>query len=495
MQVRCVAESIVVEESHRMYVWITQMLAEMEPRFNLNSIKIIFGDQALMNQILVDLGITDTCILRGDYHHLINEVWPATFGSHLYQRLHADLDRMLLGSREEWELSYVSAKKHLLHDAEKFSTLEGIYSDPSHFAGWFLKNIEGNLFLNGSVPAEQNHASVSAHLGAGASWSVVEQVSKLMSRQTHLTSKRRQKETKAYVASLKYKSKLRDQDALDDETAKKRLSQYAYNKLFLFAYKGSSHLQFEVHEGDTFVWPKGKPQHCEELSVMKNNARCSCHRQTAFNHQCRHELCKDGKLDLDKYSPRWLNHRTFTATVTLAHFTMPLHTEPQPNPMFVVGGDSAKPRLDDDDSFGDNDMDNLDDDDVEDEDVTLSTLRGIGSTTGRMRYQFVAEKATNLVRLVQSDPSKLSSLCDLLDRLTQRLQNGHSIQVRSFDTAMTAGRQELEENPGARPVLGTLKPSPNVYNQRRKKSRHETRRAHVSKSRSSLLSLVGESNC
>ena len=67
MQVRCVAESICVEESHRMYVWITQMLVQMEPRFNLTSVKITFGDQALTDQILYDLGIEDTCILRGDY--------------------------------------------------------------------------------------------------------------------------------------------------------------------------------------------------------------------------------------------------------------------------------------------------------------------------------------------------------------------------------------------------------------------------------------------
>ncbi len=63
MQVRCVAESIVVEESHRMYVWITQMLVEMEPRYSLDRIRIIFGDQALTNQILVDLGIEETCTL------------------------------------------------------------------------------------------------------------------------------------------------------------------------------------------------------------------------------------------------------------------------------------------------------------------------------------------------------------------------------------------------------------------------------------------------
>ena len=124
MQVRCVAESICVEESHRMYVWITQMLVQMEPRFNVTSVKIIFGDQALTDQILYDLGIEDTCILRGDYYHLINEVWPSTFGIHLYHKIRRYLDRMLLDSKSEWDLLYTSAKQHLLHDAEKFLSLE-----------------------------------------------------------------------------------------------------------------------------------------------------------------------------------------------------------------------------------------------------------------------------------------------------------------------------------------------------------------------------------
>jgi hypothetical protein len=202
MKVRCVAKSICVEESHRMYVWITQMLSEMEPRFDLNSIKIIFGDQALTNQSLCDLGIQCTCILRGDYYHLINEVWPTNFGNQLYHLIRGHLDRMLLGLKEEWEHSYTSAKKHLLVDAEKLCVLQQIYNEPSHYAGWFLKNIEGNLLLDGSVPAEQNHSSVAAHLGRGGSWSVAEQVTKLLKRQTHISTKRRQIEQKAYVVAL-----------------------------------------------------------------------------------------------------------------------------------------------------------------------------------------------------------------------------------------------------------------------------------------------------
>jgi hypothetical protein len=154
---------------------------------------------------------------------------------------------MLFGTKEEWDLSYSSAKTFLLHDAEKFSALEGIYKNFSYFIGWFLKTIEGNLFLHGSVPAEQNHSSVAANLGLGASWSIVQHVTKLLERQKHLTSKRQNKHIQYRVGTHNYKSRLQDQAGLDDETAKKKLSQYAYNKLWLVESKRSSRLQFVVH--------------------------------------------------------------------------------------------------------------------------------------------------------------------------------------------------------------------------------------------------------
>jgi hypothetical protein len=77
---------------------------------------------------------------------------------------------------------------------------------------------------------------------------------------------------------------------------------------------------------------------------------------------------------------------------------------------------------------------------------------------GKLTYQFVAGKATNLVCLAQTDQVKLGFLCHLLDQLTSRLWNGHSIAVASFDAAMPLG----QENPGAIPILGTLKSAPNT---------------------------------
>ena len=66
---------------------------------------------------------------------------------------------MLKGTIGEWEQAYQDASDILVGDAEKHSRLEEIYKNPQYYAAWYLRKIEGNLLLAGSVPAEQNHSS------------------------------------------------------------------------------------------------------------------------------------------------------------------------------------------------------------------------------------------------------------------------------------------------------------------------------------------------
>jgi hypothetical protein len=286
---------------------------------------------------------------------------------------------------------------------------------------------------------------------------------------------------------VNYKSRLQDQDAFDDEAAKQQLSQYGYHKLFPVEYKTSRRLQFVVHENDTIVWPHGSPQNCDEHVLIRGGQRCSRERQLAFNHQCcRHELCCDGKLDLSKYSTRWLNRKTFNSTIFSFNQQIP-----QAEPQTTFGEDGG---------LSENDgpcfpqgvaADNLSKADPEDE-ATLSELAANGPTPRceKITYQFAVEKATNLVRLAQSDQVILGLLCSLLDQLARRLRNSQSIEVQSYNTAVPSG----QESPGSAPVLGTLKAAPNTYQERRKISRHETRRQIVRQKRTSMLSLIGQSN-
>jgi hypothetical protein len=92
----------------------------------------------------------------------MNEVWPHTFGTCLYQKIREHLDRMLLGSKSDWELSYTSAKQHLLHDTEKFSALEQIYNRPSHFADGSSKRLRATFFF--MDPCLQNKTILASQL-------------------------------------------------------------------------------------------------------------------------------------------------------------------------------------------------------------------------------------------------------------------------------------------------------------------------------------------
>jgi hypothetical protein len=100
------------------------------------------------------------------------------------------------------------------------------------------------------------------------------------------------------------------------------------------------------------------------------------------------------------------------------------------------------------------------------------------------------EKAQNLVQLAQTDPNNLGSLCNLLDQLSDRLRNGHTIDVGVFDLALPVD----QENLGNRPVLGTLKPTATASRQKQKISRHETRRSIVFAATKKKSLLPGQSN-
>jgi hypothetical protein len=78
-KVQTCAESICIEESIKVYAWIVKSMCEIESRFNILDFRIIYADQLISDAVLVELGIQDTCTLRCDYYHLLEEDWPKYF--------------------------------------------------------------------------------------------------------------------------------------------------------------------------------------------------------------------------------------------------------------------------------------------------------------------------------------------------------------------------------------------------------------------------------
>ena len=127
MKVAVAAESFVTEETHEFYIWIIQSMASIEPRFELSNIRIIFADQKLTPTILHELGIQSSCILRGDFYHLLNEVWPDYFHSSVYPQVKKFLRTMLLSKTiDEWEDSYVCALDLVASSPQMLSSLDSI---------------------------------------------------------------------------------------------------------------------------------------------------------------------------------------------------------------------------------------------------------------------------------------------------------------------------------------------------------------------------------
>ena len=80
-------------------------------RFQLEKIKYIFADMKITNRLLEDLCISDTCTLRGDTWHLMNEVWPKriNFGNH-FSSIKNHLLTMLTSPHEsDWDEAFHKA--------------------------------------------------------------------------------------------------------------------------------------------------------------------------------------------------------------------------------------------------------------------------------------------------------------------------------------------------------------------------------------------------
>ena len=89
---------------------------------------------------------------------------------------------------------YVTEEEHkVLDNPITRISFRDIYQNPSYYAGYYLRNIDGNIWLLGSVSAEQNHSSIISYIGDGGNWSIMLHMSKLMSRHQDYVKKRKQK--------------------------------------------------------------------------------------------------------------------------------------------------------------------------------------------------------------------------------------------------------------------------------------------------------------
>ena len=79
---------------------IVKSQAEMEPRWSIQGINIIVEDGLLKQYLLNRLCISQSCLLRADYYHVMQEICPKTFGLSLMKNISTFLKYMLLSETE-----------------------------------------------------------------------------------------------------------------------------------------------------------------------------------------------------------------------------------------------------------------------------------------------------------------------------------------------------------------------------------------------------------
>jgi hypothetical protein len=187
--IRVTAECICIVESCAMCQWILEAMEDMEPQFLLSNVRLVFADQLITDNLLVQLGINETCLLHRDPRHLLNKVVPDTFGNK-HDSLFPCLQIMTNGTREDWEAAFQNASRLLVGFPLHLESLKNVHNNPSHCCKWHLNDLEGNFNFDGSVPAEQNNSSIAAHMGHGGNFAIAKHDKALVNRQIHLAKQR-----------------------------------------------------------------------------------------------------------------------------------------------------------------------------------------------------------------------------------------------------------------------------------------------------------------
>ena len=316
---RVAAESLHVQEDAETYRWVLLTMSQLEPRFELSNIKIIFGDEGIPDSLPGMLGITAPIV--GDYYHLFEVVFPAKFGPQIYPQLEEFLKAMWYSkTKSDWDTAYGKACSHSLvrNRPLYLEFLQRIHDRPTRYAGFYRLSIPGNMKLNGSVSAEQNHSSISARIGKGGIMPLAENAVELLKRQQDIVREDSKKVLDHYQAREVFKSKYKEPaHAAIDTEAFKCLSLYAYNKLFKDMHKLSrrlaatrpalypQHVFVHSKDMDVTAFTMAQARRHDKVTVLEVGGPCECSMKVSYGLQCGHELVAQGAFNPEFWAMRW----------------------------------------------------------------------------------------------------------------------------------------------------------------------------------------------
>lgn len=266
--------------------------------------------------MLINLGISESCRLHGDFWHLINVVFLNTFHGY-YTQLKPILQAMLQCKTEvEWNNCYMHCKVILSDNAELMSELTSIHLNPSYYSRWSNRKFFENLDYISSAPAEQNHSSICALFEVCGNLSIVEHVAALINRYVLQYTQRTEKAYNSKSIRKFYKSVYTGVLKEIDENARKVLGNYMYKKFKSVLYDNLT-FDFEISDGLCYYhvyqpsYSIENRTECPYYQQIPVGGRCKCTFAYIMNAQCRHEVCIHRSFKIKLFSQRWQNNETY----------------------------------------------------------------------------------------------------------------------------------------------------------------------------------------
>jgi hypothetical protein len=180
LEVQVVCEGLFIEEALPTHAFALNFILDKEPHRSRDSIRIVFGNCFLPNELFASVGL-HFALCIWDHFHLLKKVWPEKFGPVLYAKLEHGLRGMLSAeSPEVFDDAFQKVRQFLLSDPSNLDYIKtGFYDHPQKFATFKINEVEGSMERKGDTPAEQNHSSIVSHLGKGSCQPIEKQIVKL----------------------------------------------------------------------------------------------------------------------------------------------------------------------------------------------------------------------------------------------------------------------------------------------------------------------------
>jgi hypothetical protein len=255
--------------------------------------KVIFGDGILGGESLLQhLGISDSCRIVLDHHHLLCGrigAWPAKFGLVAWNtKLKGHCTNLVKSYEEEMHNFHLESLRATVQHNREWSVYveRHIHSKRHLFANHIIQHYPGNLQRQGNAVAEANHSSVLQRLGAAFYESPVKLVQALLNRHNQISAER---DHPIRTYAMEDCSKAYQLPNGNEKDAMLNLGKWGM-ELFQSSMENSESMDMTLHaDGKIAFTEKRRPDRIL-LTLDPSATECSCSFWTAYLLQCPHLL-------------------------------------------------------------------------------------------------------------------------------------------------------------------------------------------------------------